>query len=351
MKSDSSMRMSMQRGVTLVELMVAVAIGLFMTAIIAALYLNMRGSFRYQEEYSRMQSGGRFAMESISRDVRMAGYSGCGAITKLANVVTGGLASPYLNFGSPIIGYEGGVSTFPTALTNASAVSGSDAVILLGVDTSSELVVQSHDPVLATITTKQHSIKIGELLLITDCGRAALFQMTGPAGTNVSSVEHAAGSGSPGNCTKELGTSCGRATTYQFKPGSSLMRIYSNAYFVAPSSSGTGNSLWVMSMTGQTNGTSAAKELIDGVDSMQITYGLDGDGVRSANQFVKADSIAASDWPKVVAVRVSLLVNSVRDRIASAPQTFDFDGQSITATDRKLHKVFTESITLRNRTP
>lgn len=351
MKPRLSLRSSMQSGFTLIEMMIALAIGLFMTAIIASLYLNMRNSFRYQEDFARVQESGRFAMEAISRDFRMLGYTGCGSVTKLANVVTGGATSPYLNFASPVIGYEGGVSTFPAALTSAGVIAGTDAVILLGADTSSELVVQSHDPASAVITTKAHSLKAGEILLINDCNQAALFQSTGPAASNPTTVEHAASVGTPGNCSKELGASCGTAKNYQFKPGSSLMRIYSNAYFVAPSSSGNGRSLWSMSMGGQVNGTSTAKELIEGVENMQITYGLDGNGVRSANQFVKASSIAASDWSKVVAARVSLLVSSAKDNITAAPQTYEFDGLSTTPTDRKLRKIFTESITVRNRTP
>lgn len=336
-----------QAGFTLVELMIALAIGLFMTGVVATLYLNMRSSFRYQEEFGRLQESGRFAMEAISRDIRMAGYNGCGSITDFANVVNGGATSPFLNFAAPIIGYEGGVSTFPAAIVSAGVVAGTDAIILLGVDSSSELVVQSHNPPSAQIDTNTHSIPAGEILLITDCSHSTVFQMTGPASATKTNVVHNTGTGSPGNCTKYLGASCPSSKSYQYKPGASLLRIYSNAYFIAPSSSGSSRSLWSMSMSGQTTGVSAAKELVAGVEGMQITYGIDTNADRAADQFMVASSVA--DWSKVVLVRVSLLVKSKSDNLASASKTESFNGTSVT--DRRLQKVFTESVTVRNRTP
>lgn len=343
-----------QGGLSLVELMIAMAIGLFMAAVAAGMYLNMRSSFRYQEDFARLNEAGRFSIEALTRDIRMAGYSGCGSTTDFANVVNGGGSDPFLNFSAPIIGYEGGVSTFPTQLTNAGAIStGSpvpDAIILMGVDSSNELVVQRHNPPSAQIDTSSHTIAAGEILLITDCSHASVFQMTGPNSATKTNVVHNTGTGSPGNCTKYLGASCGSPEkSYQYKPGSSLLRVYSNAYFIAPASSGNGRSLWSMSLIGQTGGVPAANEIVEGVDNMQITYGIDSDADRSANRFVNAGSV--SDWSKVVAVRVSLLASTRDDNVSSTAQTYEYNDSSITATDRRVRKVFAETVAVRNRTP
>ncbi|MFB0935859.1 MAG: PilW family protein [Propionivibrio sp.] len=348
---------------TLVEMMVAMAIGLFMTGIIAGLYINMRGSFRYQEDFARLQENGRFAMETLTRDIRMAGYNGCGNLTDFANVVNGGSNDPtvtsqipiYLNFQKPVFGYEG--NSLPTALTDAGAINiagGPDALILLGVDSSSELVVQDHQPQSSSyrVNTRTHSIKTGEVLLIADCSHATVFQVTGP-GPGQTYVEHndAGGTATPGNCTKYLGASCSSPNkSYQYKPGASLFRIYSRAYFIAPSPSGSSRSLYAMDMTGQTTVTPPEKnELIEGVENMQVTYGLDTNGDRSADQFVAANSVA--NWSQVVSVRVSILAASKNDNISSTVQTYEYDNSSVTATDRKVRKVFTETVAVRNRTP
>lgn len=343
------------KGMTLIEVMIAMTIGFFIVGVTFALYLNMRTSFRYQEDFARIQESGRFAIERISRDVRMAGYNGCGSVTDFANVVNGGASSPFMNFSTPIIGYEGGVSTFPSELLAAGAITGTgapDAIILLGVDTSSELIVQGHNPPSAQIDTSKHSIKPGEILLITDCSHAAAFQMTGPTNNNnnATNVVHNTGTGTPGNCTKYLGASCPSAKAYQFKPGASLLKMYSNAYFIAPSSLGNGRrSLWTLSLTGAAGPT--ALEVMEGVEDMQITYGQDTNGDFAADKFVTANVIGTSltEWGKVVSIRVSLLVKSAKNNIASKTQTYEFDGTTRTATDKSLFKTFTETITLRNR--
>ncbi len=342
-------RLPKQSGFTIIELLIAAAIGLFMTAIIAGLFINMRGSFRYQEDFSRLQENGRFAMEAIARDIRMAGYNGCGSISDFANVVNGGGTSPFLDFSKPVIGYDGGdMSTFPAAITDAGAIEGSDAIILLGVDTSTELVVKNHNPNAAQIDTNTHTVPAGTMMLITDCSHTALFQMTGPNSASKTNVVHNTGTGSPGNCTKFLGASCPSAKSYQYKPGASLLQIYSNAYFVAPSSTGTTNSLYSMSMAGQTTGTPAARELIEGVQGLQITYGIDTNGDRSADSLgTTADDV--TDWTKVVSVQVSILVKSTKDNLTSTEQTESFNGTEVT--DHRLQKIFTQSVTVRNRTP
>ncbi len=342
-------RLPKQSGFTIIELLIAAAIGLFMTAIIAGLFINMRGSFRYQEDFSRLQENGRFAMEAIARDIRMAGYNGCGSISDFANVVNNGGTNPFLNFSSPLIGYDGSnLSTFPDALTDAGAIDGSDAIVLLGVDTSSELVVQSHNPNSAQINTNTHTIPAGTMMLITDCSHTALFQMTGPSSASKTNVVHNTGTGSPGNCTKFLGASCPNEKSYQYKPGASLLQIYSNAYFVAPSSTGTTNSLYSMSMAGQTTGTPAARELIEGVQGLQITYGIDTNGDRSADSLGNT-ATAVADWTKVVSVQVSILVKSTKDNLTSTEQTESFNGTEVK--DHRLQKIFTQSVTVRNRTP
>lgn len=101
------------RGFTLVELMVAIAIGLFLSAVTGTVYLNSRNIFNYQDAMSRLQENARFAMERISRDVRMAGFSTCGSLGgSVANTVNGGTTNWWLNLGAPIMGFDN-ISTPP----------------------------------------------------------------------------------------------------------------------------------------------------------------------------------------------------------------------------------------------
>lgn len=63
-----------QRGLTMVELMVAVAVGLAVTVVIANLFLGSRQNHRLVDNVSRTQENGRYAMQVLGRGIRGAGY-------------------------------------------------------------------------------------------------------------------------------------------------------------------------------------------------------------------------------------------------------------------------------------
>lgn len=349
MTAHSPSTSSNQHGLTLVELLIALAIGLFLVGAIAALYVNTRSSFTYSNEVARIQETGRFALDTISRDIRMAGYNGCSRSVTTLSVINNSSANPLLDITTPIRGFEGG--SLPSVLTSSSVgainVSGGpDALILIGGSSSGEMVVSSHDPVLAQIDSFAHSVKSGEFMMVTDCYKATMFQVSAVATNN---FQHNAG-GTPGNCSKFLGAGCpvtGGGVSYVYKPGSSIMRVFSNAYFIGDSSLNNGTrSLYSMALEG-TNGTPAKRELLTNVEDMQILYGVDNDSNGVVDNYLAASAI--SDWSKVVSVRISLLIRSTGTNVTSAIQPYTYMGTQVTPTDRALRQVFAETVVARNR--
>jgi type IV pilus assembly protein PilW len=65
-----------QRGVSLVELMVGVALSLFVLTGIITVYAANRQSFQVQTNLAEIQEAGRFAVDTIARAARLAGYQG-----------------------------------------------------------------------------------------------------------------------------------------------------------------------------------------------------------------------------------------------------------------------------------
>lgn len=63
-----------QRGFTLVELMIAMTIGLFLSAGVIALFLGTKQSYRSNGGMSLIQENGRFAIEYLGRNIREAGF-------------------------------------------------------------------------------------------------------------------------------------------------------------------------------------------------------------------------------------------------------------------------------------
>lgn len=92
-------------------------------------------------------------------------------------------------------------------------------------------------------------------------------------------------------------------------------------------------------------------ELVDGVENMQILYGLDTDANGSVNTFLRADELSAATWPAVVSVRLALLV-ATDEELTSSYDTNQRNMLDITlaaAGDRRIRHVFSTTINLRNR--
>ncbi len=63
-----------QRGLTLIELMIGLTLGLLMTGLIIQIFLSNRQTHRFGEAMSLLQEQGRFAMKVMSDDVQLAGF-------------------------------------------------------------------------------------------------------------------------------------------------------------------------------------------------------------------------------------------------------------------------------------
>lgn len=64
------------RGFTLVELMVAMLLGLLITAAVASLFVANKRNYRRNQLVVEMQNNARFAIRTLSNDLTMAGYFG-----------------------------------------------------------------------------------------------------------------------------------------------------------------------------------------------------------------------------------------------------------------------------------
>lgn len=62
-----------QAGLTLIEIMVSLTLGLIVLLAIGSVYIGSRQTYRVQEDNARIQEAGRYALEVIGRSVRQAG--------------------------------------------------------------------------------------------------------------------------------------------------------------------------------------------------------------------------------------------------------------------------------------
>lgn len=350
-------------GLSLIEMMIALTLGMILMAGVGYAYLGSRQTYRLQDGLSRMQEGARHAFDTLAFDVRMAGFAGCKASTT-ANVLNSTSGWYADLFSQPLTGYEGGVSTFPSDIS-ASILTG-DALAVLRADNTREYIVASHNPASAQFgLTAVSDLQKGEILTVTDCNHAAVFQMSGPTATGTANVVHNTGAVvSPGNCTKGLGSPVPapcttNGTPYTFGPNSRVMRMSGNLYYIRTSVAPE-PALYRQRLTQSGgNATTIAEELVEGVEDMQITYGVDTTATadKVVDQYVTADQVTvvapgasnAEKWQRVLSVKISLLMRSTENNITTAPQAYTFNGATRTPADRRLRKVFTTTIAVRNR--
>lgn len=65
---------TLQQGVTLIELMIALAIGLLIVLVVTSAYMSGIGAQRAQTDLTRLEESARFGFDLLSRSIRRAGF-------------------------------------------------------------------------------------------------------------------------------------------------------------------------------------------------------------------------------------------------------------------------------------
>jgi type IV pilus assembly protein PilW len=349
---------------TLVELMVGLAIGLFLVAVISMMFVGSRGTFVAQETGARQQENGRFALDVIAADLRMSGFRGCTRVmptglsaTPLAvGEVNNTLNTPdalLFNFGQPTWGSRNAGGGWTPALTapatGLGALPAGDILVVRrpwGVGWSLVSDMGTRDAALTITPTA--NFQQGDLLMVADCGGSSVLQATnsgpGPAG----SIEHvlSATGLTPGVSTSEL------ARTYA--NDARVWRMQTRIYYLADSVRRAGETALWLFVSPTYGGEAQTSELVTGVERMAVTYGVDSDGLDgngnlAANRFLNASQVP--DWSQVVSARVEMVLAGEGDSPATMSQPYVFEGATIVPDDRRLRAVVSTLVSLRNTVP
>ena len=76
-------------GLSLIELMIAISLGIFITGGMINLFVSSKQSYRLNENMSRLQENTNFAISFIERDIRMTDYRACVTEDRLNNAISG----------------------------------------------------------------------------------------------------------------------------------------------------------------------------------------------------------------------------------------------------------------------
>jgi len=339
------------RGFTIVELMVAMAISLLLLGGVVAIFTSSKTTYERVERLSRTQENGRFALDAIVRDIRSAGYMGCSRPSTWANTLTNATTTLAWNFEETIHGYDFQSATtwspaLPAGFTNIATgtLNGSDALVLrvptaantsatlrLTDKMSSQTGTMTIAPLAASATAP---VKVGDVVMLADCHARAVFQITDYTQTT-GVIDHTDVAGTPGNAMIDLG--------HAFEANSQIVPVRTVAYYIGTSGGRTG--LWRIA------GVAAPEELAEGVERMELRFGVDTNGDRIADVYTTADAVGGANWGNVITVSVALLVRSP-DEYGTERDAKDYillDKTFTAPSDRHVRQIFATTATLRNR--
>jgi type IV pilus assembly protein PilW len=354
---------SRSSGFSIIELMVAMLLSLVLLGGVMTLFANSRSAYETNERLARIQENGRFALEQIVRDVRAAAYPGCAKripTKPLKNALTNSTQLLW-NFAVPVEGFDGSTSSWNPALTTPANTDrldsdgtgpdvdgptpNTDVLVVRRIrsDLGSQRVKTTSTGTAAIqVWAPPNSITAGDVVLATTCEGASVFQVSAYSvntTTQTGTISHATGgSFVPGNSTADIGNILYQAT-------SEVLPVETVIYFIDTGTAGNGTSLY------RRIGNAAAEELVEGVDSMQLQFGVDtnNDANHLVDDYVTANSV--TNWGSVVSVRVALLVRSLEEYgsdVDSVSRTLL--GATIPAfNDRRDRRIFTTTATLRNK--
>ena len=330
-----------QQGVTLVELMIALAIGLLVTVAMLKVYVDASRMYRFNEGLARVQENGRFALEFIRRDARVAGFWGCNSDIVPSNWIN-------TTSNAYIVGLDRDNEEEFGHITGTSddGLNSADSITFRSATGSGALVTADMSGPDGNITVDSASaLDSGTAALISDCEDGDVFQVTGITGTTV--LAHAVGAGA--NETPNLSKA--------HAAGARVYEAREATFCVAPGADAAQPALrrLVNPTSGQTCASNGV-ELLEGIENMQILYGEDTDADGTANRYV-AINYGELQKNRIVSVRISLLVRSINNNLTTEPSPYIYPPWVNPPTqtfpdedDKHLRKVFTTTITLRNKT-
>lgn len=349
-------------GFTLIELMIALVLGLVVTGAAISAFLSSKQVYATTESLGRIQENARVAFELLARDIREAGGNACSSSLQPVNVLNNPTANSYTNFAGGVVGYGSGNPGIPFGsaarervdATSIGQGNESEAIVLKSaMDGGMRIIANNASNVNIRTTEPVPADWLGAIVMACDPEHAAIFQVTAVDSSPNPGVKIQTGSNIfPGNADNCLapGLNCpnGNPKRYAFgctqgwwqggvtypnrppscvyegAPPAVLARLTSISWYLGQGTK-SGHSLY-RRLDGP---TAVADEIAEHVRSLAFEYLLDG-------QYVSAGSVPDDDaWARVTAVRIRL--------------TFEGEDHSAGMGGQLLAREMAATVALRNR--
>ncbi|HEY1772290.1 MAG TPA: PilW family protein [Gammaproteobacteria bacterium] len=317
-----------QSGFSMVELMVALLIGVVLTSGVISVFITSKNTYNLNNAVGQVQEEGRSALTTLQPLIAMAGFSGCAhvrgdSIHDYKNLLGTGDSDPVYMDQYGIYGYEykgtgiGASYTDTTGQTPAVATSASEwspalsNELFTAISTAAAPVVKYSDILiihegqanpatvlvdssatspattvgpLTYVTANAPAMTPGSIAIASDCTNGTSSEVTAFQITSMTSgsLNHVMNSGTPGNVSTDTNFDPYMLGINQNWPNhiSSTGEVTPEltfVFYIGKSSVDQGTSLFELQMGPATGGTFslAPQELVPGVENMQLLYGVD----------------------------------------------------------------------------
>lgn len=303
-----NMVIAKQQGFSLVELLITMALGLLLSVGLIDLYISNQKTYHLTQTLARMQEDARAAMQIMRRDIRMAGYVGCGRLDEIV------LHSVDEINKTRLVGWHDGRSTSSMRLpmTQQNLKPNSDMLLLQSAEPNTVAVTSTSNDKIQF--AKKPDFETGDSLLISDCHKADIFRFNQP---------------------------------HFLEPytAAEVSRWQKIIYYLAETERNNKNAKPIYALYRRDlNGPATAQsELIGGVEDLQVQYGE----ATSAGSYIRyVDAEHVQDWQAVRSVKIALLLVSDA-AVHHTPQTYVLLGKTYQAADKRHYGVWQTTVMLR----
>lgn len=321
--SNAGSKHRTSQGLTLNELLIAMALGLFLVAGIMTVFVQNKRSYVQDDELARMQENARYALRLISRELNLAGLSGyyrfAAHTVEGTPTISGDCGTNWAVKLDQPVDFSNDVTTTPYA----SCIDAAD------VETGTDVLVVRR-------TADDYTLDDGNLN-----SKAALD----PAATDADRI-YLAKYGLDYKFVKGSEVTGADMTSGS---GVGLWEYYVKVFYIRPYAVSTGDGIPTLCVEGLKLSSMSSACLVEGVENLQLEFGVDGNGDGVADQFKATPS--ASELRDAVAVRVYLLMRSIGPIAGYTNDKKYTLGSTLVnyvPNDRFFRRVYSTTILLRN---
>lgn len=344
---------------TLIEVMIAITLSLLLLGGLMQMVVGNKQTYRVQDAMARVQENGRYSMHFLTKEIRMAGFSGCsnisGGLDVTNNVDPAGGGNNYnvnkdaavdtYDGTSAILGYTYTTGALPADIAAMGMVAGTaegnvmdntDMLFIRRASSCPGATVTSHNTANARFAIASNAncqIQQADIVMVTNCETADLFGVSNaPSQTGAANIAH----GANYNDAPQLDNPYGG--------DSFILKMQAMVFYIGVGASGE-PALFKRELT---LGNMVSSELVEGVEDMTILYGVDTDTNGTADIYMTATAIAAAiaadpattqNMENVVSLRVTVGTRTLEDNIATSTNNGD----------RRIRRDFTTTVGIRNR--